>query len=1632
MPTTLHTQTRKPQQAAYPLGIIYFLIYSFVLLLILAGTASAYIDAARIFGTQSNSTGFKSVAESVTITAMSNNNLTVILQTSEELNMSCTPLLTAQPAGVFCSFTYPGTNITDFTLKDPITQNTTNLHITVDSAPPTINLFQLRKTNGQLLIDYAITDTASPTDSTHCSGISSITITADTDYVFPLNIPPNTCTANGTLNITLNNYAQDNLNVFIHASDGVGLIRTANQSINGHFLPPVITPDFMLYTGQTPVTTLSNNGNPTVDVVVRIDDATAAGSSLTVTGDLSALNTNPAFSIPLQHASAVCTLDNASTTVYNCKFAAIPLHITNTTLSITIFATNQYGFSANSTITKTFDIQNTAGTVTYIGPYDKERHCTSDLADCYTTSKAAGLMTLFSIEFDGTSNYSMSNVRLGYATGGVTNSQFTFCNFDNTSWACTSPLIIPQGASSVRLFVAYPSTDDYGNPVPNAERLVHIDDSVPVKDGNVSSSTICPTSSETLTLSVAVNETQSPALTIWMNTSAFTSHDTQEGTCATTDGEHWQCTIDIKDFITGHRTVPGTRLIVQDLAGNQLRIPYNLEICEPKSDTAPNVVSKITAKNTLSVDRRTASRIPVEQYVMLSATLKSIGAQVMDYTITNCYGTDANGYDVMATGHYMLTLKPPVMAVFIGGNGIQLPEEPFTVNCTLDLKIRSGSVVYTQPERETVIITINPYNNPFGVINDSIQKKIDQEKESLRKLDSQIGTYKSIDNILGNLCNIAEIVVKFNSMLQTAKSVVIYPVAIILNGISGPVGAIGSLDYIPGWGDVFWLAVGDGVFNNIDRQVQHFVWPTGIDPTATIGYAYKFSCMVYTCQFYKTSGIYTMVSDIAGLVTAHGRQVAQDALAKQYKKNIEYVDDHTIIDKDSGQKFTRSADENGLEVWTSGEGSKMTLDPKTNQWSIISAGDNFLDSLDSYDQLQIKGDMLQKQIDGLTAGLKQSQDKLAQLSQQVDFKATPNDGEKYGTLVEYNNLKDFIAQQQTQINDLTNQRDTLFNDNRAAAYATQGVNVNEYNPNSHSDPLFEWIDPVGKFVKENDQWVFVTSDGAKYTSSLENGNIVWKSDKGDVFTFDSTGDLLNVGGDSASSSTPIDNTKKDVQTGTKGTDAGTGTGAPQQNGWIGNGKEGAKWFNYYRENGKYYKVELDTNGKELSNTRVELGKGIENVLFVNTAQSLQNTKDYVTLEMNNIKTFVSDSGYSSSRDYLKNNGYDLVLGYVSAVAKGNGNPYADDPKISDELNNQINALKTNRPDYYRLLFEPQPMNNYDLQSVKYQTYDSSNPYYVLSTADSTTNNAGTSNSGIKLIGTRSTKQSVSLNSYPPRIFQDTNTGQYFMYQGDSIDLPIDSSKSRINLWQKRLSDGSYAYYAYNPTSNVIYPVSSATTDQRDFISGRATDPSMQTPAVNFNPTDNAEASNLALQRDMKFYAELESNDWIINPYRSVHYDSACIPAILYNKQKEKQIRCKYLSCLEKQSSAGIPTITCEKDYEMDTCLYIDSAQWKFEDVPFMSALMSGMIRSGLAFATSLGVQSAYSAACSGYNSGLTSHTLPEASWSALPCGMTGLFLRWREVEQVFSPTQWKGITTSSRPDDPATIHDYCQGVDYSG
>ncbi|MFW6013722.1 MAG: hypothetical protein ACOCQG_00975 [Candidatus Nanoarchaeia archaeon] len=69
---------------------------------------------------------------------------------------------------------------------------------------------------------------------------------------------------------------------------------------------------------------------------------------------------------------------------------------------------------------------------------------------------------------------------------------------------------------------------------------------------------------------------------------------------------------------------------------------------------------------------------------------------------------------------------------------------------------------------------------------------------------------------------------------------------------------------------------------------------------------------------------------------------------------------------------------------------------------------------------------------------------------------------------------------------------------------------------------------------------------------------------------------------------------------------------------------------------------------------------------------------------------------------------------------------------------------------------------------------------------------------------------------------------------------------------------------------------------------------------------------------------------VMDPYKSIHSARAClcIPGIIYNLQKDKQIKCMYRNCLQERAEAGLPTDFCDKVYRERQCLYVDGAQWK--------------------------------------------------------------------------------------------------------
>ena len=174
--------------------------------------------------------------------------------------------------------------------------------------------------------------------------------------------------------------------------------------------------------------------------------------------------------------------------------------------------------------------------------------------------------------------------------------------------------------------------------------------------------------------------------------------------------------------------------------------------------------------------------------------------------------------------------------------------------------------------------------------------------------------------------------------------------------------------------------------------------------------------------------------------------------------------------------------------------------------------------------------------------------------------------------------------------------------------------------------------------------------------------------------------------------------------------------------------------------------------------------------------------------------------------------------------------------------------------------------------------------------------------------------------------------------------------------------------------------------------------------------------------------------WIYNPYKSKHYDGLCIPAILFNTKKEKQILCKYLRCVEDAAQNGAPLEACEFEYNLGMCLYVDSAQYKLEGGATFLKVLDNIRRAFFSNLVGLGVTTTYlfvMPGCVHYQQpgGLTldyGGTLK--GWRAVACGLTGSLLSMREaagfIKNKFNPGYGKGVPTSL----PSNTPDFCEGV----
>jgi len=98
----------------------------------------------------------------------------------------------------------------------------------------------------------------------------------------------------------------------------------------------------------------------------------------------------------------------------------------------------------------------------------------------------------------------------------------------------------------------------------------------------------------------------------------------------------------------------------------------------------------------------------------------------------------------------------------------------------------------------------------------------------------------------------------------------------------------------------------------------------------------------------------------------------------------------------------------------------------------------------------------------------------------------------------------------------------------------------------------------------------------------------------------------------------------------------------------------------------------------------------------------------------------------------------------------------------------------------------------------------------------------------------------------------------------------------------------------------------------------------------------------AIARNLQTYTQ--ANSLYDNMFLSVV--GICLPGIIYNLEKYRQIQCRYVSCLENEVKAGVATIeSCRELKDYQQCKYVTGEL--FQIIPFVTALdgLLGLVKS---------------------------------------------------------------------------------------
>lgn len=252
---------------------------------------------------------------------------------------------------------------------------------------------------------------------------------------------------------------------------------------------------------------------------------------------------------------------------------------------------------------------------------------------------------------------------------------------------------------------------------------------------------------------------------------------------------------------------------------------------------------------------------------------------------------------------------------------------------------------------------------------------------------------------------------------------------------------------------------------------------------------------------------------------------------------------------------------------------------------------------------------------------------------------------------------------------------------------------------------------------------------------------------------------------------------------------------------------------------------------------------------------------------------------------------------------------------------------------------------------------------------------------------------------------------------------------------KELYDGLKGWYNLLSTSSGMTPAQRRIQSGVDLRSGQVIASNSITGEASLLKTDPNLAKTLGFTSRVNDAVDAflgEEGSWIFNPYKSKHYDKFCAPAIMFNDKKERQLLCKRLGCLDAMAKIGGPLEACEFDYNLDMCMYVESARYKIEGkVKVLDAI--GRVLSNNLLGTGLIVAYLYFwPGCAHYHGEggqINDAVLRVTGWRSVACGITGSLLSLREI-LAFAKNKFSLSSGKAPADLPKTSPDFCSGVKY--